>query len=303
MIKEYDKLGTRLSQILTIFNDGRRVSVSELSLEFNVDKRTIQRDLIRLSYLPIEKKDGYYYIEESSLGRLSFKDIKQFATFSGIRELYPELSDALIIDTLNARTNKSMEVRGHKYEDLSQKVDLFNAIAAAIVTHFYISFQYTKKFRKVQPYKLINNNGIWYLVGLEEGVLKNFSFSKIEALETLTETFTEDESILKRLKEHNGLWFSQNYIEVVLEINVSVADYFLRRELLPNQKTLESSADLLILSTQVAYEEEILKVVRYWMPHIVIRSPKYLQDNLEESLKKYLKYVNLEETTHPVVSS
>ncbi len=288
MLKEHDTLATRLAQILTMFNDGRRFTLRELAEEFSVSERTIQRDFERLSSLPIEKENGYYYLEEYVLGKLSFKDIKQFATFSGIRELYPELSDDLIVDVLNVRTNKTLEVSGHKYENLSAMVDDFNNIAAAIVNHTHIQFRYKDKPRMVQPYKLINTNGIWYLVGVEEGVLKNFSFSAITNLLVLKEHFKEDEEIIKNLEEHQGVWFTQKHIEVVLEVDASVSKYFLRRDLLPHQKILEHTEEGLTLSIKVAYEEEVIKVVRYWIPHIKIISPIYLQEKLEKTLKEYL---------------
>jgi len=288
MKKEHDKLAMRLSQILMMFNDGKRFSVRELAEEFNVDPRTVQRDLNKFSYLPIRREGIYYSLEPYCLGKLSFKDIKRFATFSSIKELYPELNDGLIVDILNERTNKTMEVHGHKYENLSHKIDDFNHIASAIVTFRKIAFRYKDKTRLVEPYKLNNTNGIWYLVGVEEGVLKNFSFSKIEELELKDETFCQDEAVLKTLQEHKGVWFTQNHIEVVVEVDMSVSSYFLRRDLLPNQKIVEQTEEVLVLSAQVAYEEEILKVVRYWIPHMRIVTPLGLQKKLEDSLKAYL---------------
>ncbi len=45
MSKEYDKVAKRLAFILQKLNSGERFSTDELAEEFNVDKRTIQRDL------------------------------------------------------------------------------------------------------------------------------------------------------------------------------------------------------------------------------------------------------------------
>ena len=57
----YDKLAVRLAQILMRFNNGGRFSLEELASEFNVDIRTIQRDLNqRLSFMPIKKENGKY---------------------------------------------------------------------------------------------------------------------------------------------------------------------------------------------------------------------------------------------------
>ena len=185
MQKEHDKIGVRLGMILTKFNSGDSFTVAELAEEFDVSKKTIQRDLkVRLAYLPIEKKEGCYCLEEYCLGKLSFDDIKNFATFSGLKELYPSLNDAFIIDVLNKKINPSMHIKGYQYEDLSHKLEDFTMIASAIVKKEQIYFTYKEKPRIVSPYRLLNTNGIWYLAGTEEGVLKSFSFSKISNLQS-----------------------------------------------------------------------------------------------------------------------
>ena len=50
-MKSHDKIATRLALILNKFNSGEKFSIDNLVEEFNVTKRTIQRDLSeRLSY-------------------------------------------------------------------------------------------------------------------------------------------------------------------------------------------------------------------------------------------------------------
>ncbi len=289
MQKEHDKIGVRLGMILTKFNSGESFTVADLADEFDVSKKTIQRDLkVRLAYLPIEKKEGYYRLEKYCLGKLSFDDIKNFATFSGLKALYPSLDDTFIIDVLNKKINPSMHIKGHQYEDLSHKLDDFTAIASAIVKKEQIHFTYKKKQRVVSPYRLLNTNGIWYLAGTQKGTLKAFSFSKITDLKSSNIPFAVDKKIVETIEDDSSTWFTKNHIEVTLEVDVSVAEYFLRRPLLPHQKVLESTDEKLVLFTKVAYEEEILRVVRYWMPHITILTPVYLQEKLEEGLRKYL---------------
>lgn len=69
--KSYDKIATRLSQILLKLNGGEALSIEELAIEFGVDKRTIQRDLRqRLEALPIKKEGGRYSLEDYALGQL-----------------------------------------------------------------------------------------------------------------------------------------------------------------------------------------------------------------------------------------
>ena len=119
MSKSNDKLSIRLTQILLKLNSGEILSLDDLALEFNVSKRTIQRDINeRFSYLPLIKVDGCVRIEEYCLGKLSFKDIKNFATLSGIKNLYPELDDNFIVDLLNTRLNSTYLIKGYEYESI-----------------------------------------------------------------------------------------------------------------------------------------------------------------------------------------
>lgn len=106
MEKEHDKIGTRLELIITKFNNGERFTAEELADEFNVNVRTIQRDLNeRLSYIPLQKEQNYYFLSPHALGKLSYKDIQNFAQISGISELYPSLDHSFISDLLELKFN------------------------------------------------------------------------------------------------------------------------------------------------------------------------------------------------------
>ena len=66
-------------------------------------------------------------------------------------------------------------------------------------------------------------------------------------------------------------------------------DYFLRKDILPNMKILEQKENSFTISTKVSYDDEILKVVKYWIPYVKIISPLYLQEKFANILKNYLK--------------
>ena len=289
MQKQHDTIATRLIIILTKLNQGERFTVDELVEEFNVTPRTIQRDLNnRLSYLPIKKEKGYYFLEEYYLGKLNFEDIKNFATLSGIKELYPNMQDSFITDILSKKVNQAYLIKGHNYEDLSGKTDDFKIVESSILNTTKITFNYKDKKRLVQPYKLVNSKGIWYLAGVEDDTLKTFSFSKIVQLLKTTTRFKIDADITKIIQNDDNVWFTKNQTEVILEVDKSVAEYFIRRKILPNQKIIEHKKDRLIVSTKVSFDEEILKIVRYWIPNVKIISPTNLQKKLETTLKRYL---------------
>ncbi len=290
-MKSHDKIATRLALILNKFNSGEKFTIEELVEEFNVTKRTIQRDILeRLSYLPIKRDNNLYYLEEYYLGKLNFEDIKNFAILSGIKELYPSLQEAFLKNILDDTISKAYVIKGHNYEDISNKTAEFKLLEESILSKTIISFIYNDKARTVKPYKLLNTKGIWYLVAMQDKEIKTFSFNKITKLEKTSQTFQIEQSIIDKINNDDNVWFTNSEIEVVLKIKKEVANYFLRRKILPNQSLLKKLEDKgLLVSCKVSFDEEILKIVRYWIPNVEIISPDYLKEKLETGLKEYLK--------------
>ena len=116
-----------------------------------------------------------------------------------------------------------------------------------------------------------------------------FSFAKIESLRLLNTQFEPDPTIDKTLAEEDGIWLGEEKKEIVLKIASEVAGYFKRRKLIANQvleKELEDGG--LILSAKVGHLNQVLPIVRYWIPHIRIISPEGLQEELDQELKGYV---------------
>ena len=98
---EHDKLATRLSLIIYKLNQGERLTIESLANEFGVSKRTIERDIARFSYFDIKKEGKEFFLDELAVGKLNFDDIKNFAIFSGIKSLFPSLTNQFLKDILN----------------------------------------------------------------------------------------------------------------------------------------------------------------------------------------------------------
>ncbi|MGI7848468.1 helix-turn-helix transcriptional regulator [Campylobacter jejuni] len=285
-MKEYDKLSIRLVQILSKFNNGESLSAQELAQEFNVDTRTIQRDLNeRLTFMPIKKENGRYVLESFALGKLSFKDIQNFATLSGIAELYPKLDQGFIVDLLSHRVNKVLMVKNEGF----QKVDyeLFKDLGVAILKHNVLNFFYKEKERQIKPYKLVNYKGIWYLLGDENDKLKHFNLDKISKLRTKNENFIPNEKLEEQIQNDPNIWLGESK-EVILKLDKNAKEYFFRKEILSNYQIIDEDETSYTLSTQVSYEDEILYLVKQWIPYIKILAPIELKIRLEDILKSYL---------------
>lgn len=294
--ENHDTLVYRLAQILVKLNQGEKLDPRSLAEEFAVNLRTVQRDLNqRFAYLPLLKTDGRYHLDPIFLGKLSTRDIERFAGLAGVRGLFPSLSDDFLRDIFDTRLQGAVLVKGHHYENLSGKEHLFRELEKAIVARHQIAFDYVrhegvKSYSGALPYKLINNKGVWYLAAVYAGELKAFSFTKLDRLRTLESMFSSDARVERQLTEEDGIWLSGEKLDVVLQISREVAGYFKRRRLISNQIVEKELADGdLIVSAKVRHLNQILPIVRYWIPHIRIVSPEGLQEEMEQALRGYLE--------------
>ncbi len=283
----HDKLAVRLAQILMRFNNGGRFSLEELASEFNVDIRTIQRDLNqRLSFMPIQKENGKYFLESFALGKLSVKDIQNFAMLSGIQELYPKLDEDFITDLLNSKVNSIFMIKNNGFE----KVDYenFKIISVAILKHNILSFNYKEKSREVKPYKLLNYQGIWYLIADEKDKLKHFTFSKIKNIHKNNEIFTPKEEFLDQILNDKNIWLDDSK-EAIVKLDKKAKEYFFRKNILNNFELIDEDEQSYILKVYFSYDDELLNVVKQWIPYIKIEKPFELKEKLDSILKDYLE--------------
>ena len=244
----------RLVQILRRLNQGEKLCPKQLAAEFGVTLRAIQRDLNdRFAFLNLVREDGKYFLPPAMLSKLQLADIDRFAALAGVKGLFPSLNDAFLREILDNRAQAAWLIKGHQYENLGGKETLLGQLEQAILGHHLISYTYqkpegVKSYACVQPYKLVNHDGIWYLAGVDGDRLKAFTVVKMERLQVLhNRTFTPDAAIDQKL-EAGGM----------------------------------------IVTAKVAHANQILPTVREWIPHIRIISPIDMQTELEMGLKDYL---------------
>ena len=292
-----ETLAYRLAEILTKLNMGQSLDPQALADEFRVNLRTIQRDLnVRFASLPLVKSDGRYRLQETQLGKLTIKDLEKFASLSGIAGLFPKFSEPFLRGAFGPSHSSAWIVKGHNYEDLSGKEDLFANIEQAINEHRHIDFRYTntkgeiKSYAGLEPYKLLNQKGIWYLAAYGGQTIKSFSVSRVESLQLKHTTFFLDPALEAELHRSETIWHSTTKHRVVLQVKREVATYFKRRKLVPMQEIEGEllNGDILVV-TEVAHADELLPIVRYWIPHVRILKPVKFQQQMESGLALYLK--------------
>ena len=292
-----DLLAKRLAFILTKLNNGERFTLKELALEFGTNTKTISRDLKeRFIYIPIKKDGKYYSLEEYALGKLNLEDIKNFATISGIKSLYPTLTNQFLTEILENKINRVFLIKNSGFEVIENKKEDFEKLSRAIINHQVVEFVYKEKEKVVEPYKLINSNGVWYLCANDNEKLKTYSFSKMENLKIKNDKFNLNIELLNQIEKDEINWFSNEAKEVHLKIDNNAKEYFLRKKILANMKIIEETSEYFIVSTKIAFDDEIINLVKYWIPYIEIISPNHLAKKLNDILNSYIK------RTQPVLS-
>lgn len=292
----HDALSVRLASILFKLNQGEKIHPQQLAEEFAVDVRTIQRDLnSRLSSLPIQKYQGYYQLDPSYLGRLSSISLKSFAMMAGVQGLFPRLDHHFIRQLSQQMKQPSIQVQGQAYEPFDTvKVHLFEQIEQAIVQRHTVQFSYQKRdgidkqYQQIQPYRLKNHDGIWYLIAVDAGMLKSFSLNRIGGLLTSSDAFDPDPRVIEEIEHEDSVWLGSKQ-SVLVRVTGQAIQYFKRRNLLPKQKLISESSESLILSTQIRHVDQLLPIVQYWIPYVQIVEPKQFNNMLSIVLKNYLQ--------------
>ena len=304
-LKKHERLAYRLSVILIKLNAGERLDILALAETYQVSIRTLKRDFQdRLTPLDFsECGPRFYQLHPKKIGYLDITDIKRFANFVSVQDLLPKIDRIFFQEQLS----QSILVKGFAYENIQTRRDDFKAIDQAIGECLYIEFDYRKmseratdscpKHHRLQPYRLLNKNGIWYVVGQRDGQTRAFCFTQITNLQVSTQTFTACEDAKAQILSTDSLFFSNHISEIVLQVDACVAGYFQRRNLLPNQELIRrlDSGDLLLACKNV-HPREVVPIVQYWLPHIRVISPIEVQVEMEEVLRGYLKNVVIKVT-------
>ncbi|WP_240933378.1 YafY family protein [Diaphorobacter sp. HDW4B] len=291
----FDTIAYRLSEILLRLNAGEALEIKKLADDFAVNERTIRRDLNeRFSFLGLEKKGSRYTLPRYKLGTYSQQDVQRIASLAGLQGMSPRLSSDFLGDLLDNSLRGALLVHGTRAEDISGKEHELAQLRVGIQDSRIVQFEYckpddTRKMVSVNPYKLALSDGSWYLQATDQGKVKSYAVSRIDRLLVTSDSFSPDASVHEYLKSEDTIWLNQEKAKVVLKVAPPAASYFQRRQLIGSQKiemTLEDGE--ILVSGLIAHPNQILPVVRYWIPYIRVISPDGLQAELDAQLKAYL---------------
>lgn len=299
-----DLLARRLAYIIASLHQGEKIDKHALAQRFNVGVRTIERDLgerlIDIAHNP--KGEGWTLLPHAR-STIPANTLGKYAEMVGTTKLFPEDSAADLLRRLDTpAAQRPFEVQSIPREDLPRHDQRFNQLEQACAQRCECHFFYKDKPRQAQPYRLLNKNGIWYLAAVEGQRLKNFSVARIESLRVDANAhFEHQQKHLDYIANKKDVWFTTETTEVLLRVTPEAAHYFARRELLPGQQTRQDGDQSLLVTAHISHPNQLLPLVRYWLPHVRILKPLHWHEALVGSLHDALQRWGESPATQPAL--
>lgn len=285
-----EKVAARISLMLMQLFQGKALDKHEMAAEFQVGVRTIERDLASLSRHVERTTEGKWRLKQAASNNLSPDLIAQYARMVGTDKLYPDRSvNYLIEQTKRGDAERTTRVKAAPVVDVRKTSAVFEGLERACQQHQVCTFTHSAKARRVNPYALIHNGGVWYLAAEDGEKLKMFSLERISGLTVLAdERFKPKKAHQEYIQQQDDVWFTGETVKVMLRVSAEVAHYFERRDLLPEQQNRRDPDGSLLVNTKINHPHQLLPVVRYWMPHVRIIEPKAWHADLVSGLKATL---------------
>ena len=299
MKHDYDKIITRLTIILSKLYQGDKLQPKDLSEEFGVSLRTIQRDFKeRLLSFPIFYKYKCWQMESDfKIDRnISIKDsitldiLEEFSKSLG-SSFYTQSSN--ILNKLKNRQYSGIFTKLNM-EDIGDEFDSMIAYEEAILSKNSIKIKYTTDIKtsevKINPIKIVNFEGLWYLVATDEnGKLKSYYLKNATLTKVYKSTFTISKKVESILDNAISIWFSDNEpFEVIMEIDNHVSKFFKQKPISLTQIITSEDDTKMTISVMATSDFEIIPIVKSWIPFIKVISPTRIQDKVKEEASKFL---------------
>jgi len=299
--KYTDSILTRLVKILQMLSEEELPTKERLMEEFDVSEKTIQRDIKRLHFFPIEKNEfkQYHFTEGFSLNKATLKNDEMlfvYLSLSQIKDInknFEKTTHDIFSKLLTPRYTSAYHIKANSFENIDIDSQLLNDIENAISLKNTIYLALPNREFLLEPYKVVSFDGIWYLFGrdTEDEKIKTVFIHQIKNMEIRKEKFDLTKPVDEILDNVHSAWFDDgNSMKVTIKVHVNAAFNFKLKKILPSQKILEEYEDgSLKVEFCVTTEEDIDNTIKAWIPDVELLAPKTYRNKLRKELEEYLK--------------
>ncbi len=325
MASKYKPQHNRLLFIDRKINEGKFPNCRTLAEEWEVSRKTIQRDLDYMRYqldAPIEysgDKRGYYYTEQNfKLPALSIKESDLFAIYLAEKVL-AQYEGTPIYDNLktvfkkieDSLPDKILSESPHDFCRFSflgastTRVDpnVWQTVFSCLRSLNKLEMEYQSRqsqesvTRCIDPYHGVRFDGDWYVVGHchLRNETRTFSLARIKSAKKLTERFKvpRDFNFKKHSGSHFGVHWTDDEIRVRILFDRSAARFIRERQWHESQEIEERKDRSLVLTLTVNHLLEIKRWILSWGVGAQVLEPDILRQELrKESQQMNSMYEN-----------
>ena len=290
----------RVVDIMRLLNEGQGVTIERLVQKYEVNSRSIRRDLalIKEIFGEVLVKEGDTYRTYSQLlwdQVLSAGELMQLSNVVSLLNL-TEYTTA-VSEPTRALIKHSQAVYAFKSKPCEQlrNLPLLKQLEHAISYRQVIRLSYQTLNGMVdyqlKPYKILFLHENFYLVGVyrhDTGeTVKLFRIAMMQSIKRMDKSFIHDREVDRFIHRLQTPWavFVQPEQIIRLRVDQRIKKYFIAKDYLPSQKCVQvyENGDLL-LEYRVTQFQEVEELLIKWLPHIRIIEPVALRDYLEEVL-------------------
>lgn len=300
--KDYDKTLTRLISILSMLSLNRLPNTKELAEEFNVTTRTIQKDIYTRLYnfFPIEKdaQGRFKFIDGFALDKSLLDSEEMILVSLGLAQFhhvkdFDHLSHSIVQKLLYPKMFNPYFIKHNPIEPLDTSSKMIHRLREAIEEKHIVTMTFAQSKVDVEPYKIANFDGFWYLFGkdIKTEKIKTFMISKIEKLDYTSNRYEVSYThIDKTLGNTHSAWFDDGEgFEVLIKVYPEIAHYFKQKSFLVSQEIIDEYEDgSLHISFEVTHDEDIDNMIKAWLPHIEVLKPERFRSKIIDELEAYI---------------
>lgn len=300
----------RLIAIIMLLLEREKISTSELSKRLEVSRRTIFRDIdaLNMAGIPI-------MVTRGATGGVSlmksYKVDKKLFTPRDVQSLMTSLQSYNQLLENKEITNTLAKLQSMTVKDdlLKQNIhhqkfsidfelnegnrslrSLLKIIETAMNEKLYLLFNYIDKngketTRKVEPYKVVFKESIWYLqaFSVERNDYRIFKLARMSEMRLAEETFTPRDFV--SLPMDGSDWMTKDVVQAIIKIDRSLKDKVIER--FGEENIIGIEGNKYIAKYPIADNEEGYNILLKFGRKCELIGPLSVRQNF----KKYLKEV------------
>ena len=301
----------RVIEILKDLNSGKLLCIENLLYKYATSTRSIRRDfeLIKEIFgnILISPQKGCYQtisktLLEDTLNSTELYMLKNILKISDKSHLSitKDIDDDVKKAILKDEKSSPYIFKNKPYEEIYAHKDKFKFLENAIKFRREIRFKYTnldkEMYFTLKPYKIIFLNENFYLGSeFKTGKITLLRIAMISELEQTKKKFEHNIDIMEYFYFMQSPWatykenFKNHLKEVIVQIPKEQAKYFKLKKFLPSQKIIsEDENGTITISYTVLSQNEVVSLIKQWIPYIKVVSPESLYGMTKSIAKKYI---------------